>query len=133
MFSTTYPCHECARLIIASGIKRVVYIDPYPKSQVPDMYEHEIVEGSLAQLHPVVSFVPFEGIAPRLYANVFSASNRGRDEVTGDFKRWNPAQAPPRLVAEAEALPSIYGMEASTVAELSEALEAAGWRGVRAP
>jgi cytidine deaminase len=28
MLSTTYPCPECARLIIASGITKVVYIDP---------------------------------------------------------------------------------------------------------
>ncbi len=33
MYVTTFPCHSCARHIIASGIKRVVYVEPYPKSR----------------------------------------------------------------------------------------------------
>lgn len=45
VYSTTYPCHECARLLIACGIRRLVYVDPYPKSQVPEMYKNEVVEG----------------------------------------------------------------------------------------
>lgn len=31
LYTTTYPCHNCARHIIAAGIKRVVYIEPYEK------------------------------------------------------------------------------------------------------
>ncbi|MDN3612645.1 hypothetical protein QWZ16_23945 [Vibrio ostreicida] len=26
-----FPCHNCAKHIVASGIKRVVYVEPYPK------------------------------------------------------------------------------------------------------
>jgi deoxycytidylate deaminase/cold shock CspA family protein len=33
MYCTTYPCHNCAKHIIASGIKKVQYIEPYPKSK----------------------------------------------------------------------------------------------------
>ena len=32
LFCTTYPCHSCARQIIAAGIKEVYYIEPYRKS-----------------------------------------------------------------------------------------------------
>lgn len=32
MYTTTYPCHNCARHIIAAGITRVVYIEPYEKA-----------------------------------------------------------------------------------------------------
>jgi deoxycytidylate deaminase len=32
LYCTTFPCHLCAKHIIASGIKRVVYIEPFPKS-----------------------------------------------------------------------------------------------------
>lgn len=32
LYCTTFPCHMCARHIIASGIRKVVYIEPYPKS-----------------------------------------------------------------------------------------------------
>ncbi|MCL0329224.1 deaminase, partial [Escherichia coli] len=32
IFVTTYPCHSCARHIIASGISEVYFIEPYRKS-----------------------------------------------------------------------------------------------------
>jgi deoxycytidylate deaminase len=28
----SFPCHMCARHIIATGLREVVYIEPYPKS-----------------------------------------------------------------------------------------------------
>ena len=31
LYCTTFPCHNCAKHIVASGIKRVVYVEPYPK------------------------------------------------------------------------------------------------------
>jgi len=34
MYTTTFPCHLCARHIVSSGIRRVVYLEPYPKSLV---------------------------------------------------------------------------------------------------
>lgn len=39
MYVTTFPCHNCAKHIIASGISRVVYIEPYPKSRTDLLYE----------------------------------------------------------------------------------------------
>jgi deoxycytidylate deaminase len=42
LFCTTFPCHECAKLIIGAGVSQVVYIEPYPKSRVAQMYETEI-------------------------------------------------------------------------------------------
>ena len=35
LFCTTFPCHSCARHIVASGIGRVVYIEPYAKKFSP--------------------------------------------------------------------------------------------------
>ena len=43
MFTTTFPCHDCAKHIAAAGIQRVVYIEPYPKSLVGEMYPDSIV------------------------------------------------------------------------------------------
>ena len=34
LYCTTFPCHNCAKHIVASGIVRVVYVEPYPKSRV---------------------------------------------------------------------------------------------------
>lgn len=42
MYMTTFPCHNCARHIIAAGVKKVVYIEPYPKSKALDFYTNEI-------------------------------------------------------------------------------------------
>lgn len=126
MITTTYPCHGCARLIIASGIKRVVYVDPYPKSQVPAMYRHEISEGPSADAGHVV-FEPFAGIAPRLYREVFAMPDRSRDDITGDYAQWDPAVSQPRLVADAEANYPIGPLEEGVVVEMITALRAAGW------
>ena len=32
MYVTTFPCHNCAKHIIAAGLQRVIYLEPYPKS-----------------------------------------------------------------------------------------------------
>ncbi|HUP61890.1 MAG TPA: deaminase [Thermoanaerobaculia bacterium] len=50
LFCTTFPCHECAKLIIGAGISRVVYIEPYPKSRVAQMYQTEIATEGFAAL-----------------------------------------------------------------------------------
>ena len=33
IYVTTFPCHNCAKHLIAAGVKRIVYIEPYPKSK----------------------------------------------------------------------------------------------------
>ncbi|WP_131809462.1 deaminase [Mycolicibacter sinensis] len=99
MYSTTYPCHQCARLIIGSGIDRVVYIDPYPKSLVPRMYGEEVSDGT--ETNGKVAFVAFAGVAPRLFPNVFAMVGRKRDPVTGEYLPWVPKLAQPRLVSAA--------------------------------
>lgn len=32
LFTTVYPCHNCARHIVAAGISKVIFIEPYEKS-----------------------------------------------------------------------------------------------------
>lgn len=49
LFCTTFPCHICAKHIVASGIKRVVFLEPYPKSHAFDLHYDSIkVEGDSA-------------------------------------------------------------------------------------
>lgn len=38
IYVTTFPCHNCAKHIVASGIERVVFIEPYPKSRAVDSH-----------------------------------------------------------------------------------------------
>src|SRR5205814_4501413 len=66
MYVTAFPCHECARLIVASGISKVTFIEPYPKSRVAEMYDDSIVVDEEGDVHHV-PFRAFVGIAPRRF------------------------------------------------------------------
>ena len=35
IYVTTYPCHNCAKHLIAAGLQRIVFVEPYPKSKRP--------------------------------------------------------------------------------------------------
>ncbi|MDP2803920.1 MAG: anti-phage dCTP deaminase [Phreatobacter sp.] len=87
LFCTTFPCHLCAKHIISSGIDRVVYIEPYPKSYAHELYRDDIV--LTRQDTPQkgkVSFEPFIGIAPFRYRDLFE-KNRRKD-TTGVAMEW---------------------------------------------
>jgi len=85
LFCTTFPCHMCARHIIASGLLRVVYIEPYPKSLAKRLYEKEIsVDGDLESLPGAVKFEPFVGIAPKHYMAWFEFERRKNDKGYAD-------------------------------------------------
>ncbi|WP_148616553.1 deaminase [Nocardioides rubriscoriae] len=84
LYTTTYPCHECMRLIIGSGIRRVVYIDPYPKSLAAELFDEMIGETVSPE---IVQVVPFTGVAPRLFPRVFELSNRAKD-LRGTYMDW---------------------------------------------
>lgn len=77
LYCTTFPCHMCARHIIAAGIIRVVFIEPYPKSMAKELYETEIlVDDELTKDGVGVRFEPFVGVAPRRYAEWFTMGDR---------------------------------------------------------
>lgn len=126
LYTTTYPCHECARLIVATGIREVVYVDAYPKSQVRDMYADEVDEGPDARPDRV-SFRPFEGIAPRLFRAVFAKTGRGRDAASGKYEAWQPGNARPRLVVDADVTHNPHVLELEVATDLGRRLRAAGW------
>jgi deoxycytidylate deaminase len=125
MYTTTYPCHECARLIIATGIRKVVYVDPYPKSQVQEMFRDEVSEGRSACPGTVV-FEPFEGVAPRLFRQVFRMPPRPRDKTTGRYAEWDATKSKPRLLADS-VIPPLEPMETYVIQEFAARLEAEGW------
>lgn len=84
LYCTTFPCHICARHIIASGIAKVVFIEPYPKSLTKKLYEREITtDERRGELPHAVEFVPFEGIAPPYYQRAFAF--RPRKRRTGEI------------------------------------------------
>ncbi|MCP4327613.1 MAG: hypothetical protein GY791_04145 [Alphaproteobacteria bacterium] len=93
LYSTTFPCHMCARHIISSGLARVVYIEPYPKSLAKELYNKSInVDGDMADDDAVI-FEPFMGISPRRYGEFFAM--RDRKDEKGNALDWNPAKSKP--------------------------------------
>lgn len=74
LYTTTYPCHNCARHIIAAGIGRVVYIEPYEKSLAMDLHEDAISVD--AQIPRKTLFDTFEGASPKKYSSFFFGGER---------------------------------------------------------
>jgi hypothetical protein len=69
----------CTKLILGAGVRRVVYIEPYPKSFAEEMYSHSIaLEPRAATDEPYVLFEPFTGIAPFRYRDFFE---KGRERM----------------------------------------------------
>ena len=76
MYVTTFPCHNCAKHIIASGIGRVVFIEPYTKSRTDLLYGYAL--GDVQGAGGKVVFQHFTGIAPGRFLDIFQ--KRGRLE-----------------------------------------------------
>lgn len=91
LFCTTFPCHMCAKHIIASGIERVIFLEPYPKSLTSDLHgDAVVIEGAdrgKFQHYPSVKFDHFCGISPRRYREMFERHKR--KDASGDFVEWN--------------------------------------------
>ncbi len=90
MYVTTFPCHNCAKHIIASGIRRVVYLEPYPKSRAHELYHEEIALEAVPgkEEKDKVNFFAYAGIAPRQYQQLFSMSERGAKKGRS-LDKWN--------------------------------------------
>lgn len=115
MYVTTFPCHNCAKHIIAAGVKRVVYIEPYPKSKALDFYRAEISAGKPDERKVV--FEPFVGVGPQRFVDLFALSStkwyarrrKNKDGRTVEWKREkaelrNPAALFNYLDSEEQAL-----------------------------
>jgi len=73
LYCTTYPCHSCARHIVASGIKKVFFIEPYPKSLAQDLHSDAI--DNSADSDSKVQFLQYMGVAPKNILKLFRASS----------------------------------------------------------
>jgi deoxycytidylate deaminase len=101
LFVTTFPCHYCARGLVAAGIAEVQYIEPYPKSQALALHADAITVDAKAwekndkDDKRKVLFRPFTGVAPRLYRRAFLKDRELKDPNTGDFKIGAPEWGSP--------------------------------------
>lgn len=69
LFTNTYPCHNCARHIVAAGIIEVVYIKPYKKSLALKLHSDAISE--IPDEGGKVLFRQYDGVAPSIYFKIF--------------------------------------------------------------
>lgn len=98
LYSTTFPCHECAKMIVGAGISRVVYIAPYPKSLVDRLYRDLVdtspdTDEAKQSGNQRLPFHQFTGIAPEWYRDAFVARNR---KVGSLLVTFNRSQAHPQ-------------------------------------
>lgn len=101
LYCTTFPCHNCARHIVASGIKRVVYVEPYSKSLAEDLYTDSIsIEGRNNPQCDKVIFEQFSGISPERYRDLFryrdSHYKANRKDRRGRVVKWEKNSAKPK-------------------------------------
>jgi deoxycytidylate deaminase len=87
LYTTTFPCHNCTRHVIAAGISRVIYIEPYAKSRAEELHEDAIVVEEKARddgrgNRRKVPFTPFVGVGPRRYFDLFSMTLSRGFELT---------------------------------------------------
>lgn len=102
LYSTTFPCHNCAKHIVATGIKRVVFVEPYPKSKARELLSDSIVIESDSHIEDKVSFEHFVGVGPRRYFDLFSmtlGTGLPSERKTDDGKKieWRRGDAAPRI------------------------------------
>lgn len=93
LYTTTFPCHNCARHIVAAGIARVVYVEPYAKSWAKKLHSDSITfsrkewESERTTEKRKVLFEPFVGVAARRYADLFSMRLGLGYQFVGDHAR----------------------------------------------
>jgi cytidine deaminase len=118
LYCTTFPCHICAKHIVAAGIRRVVYIEPYPKSYADELHSDAIeIDGDGS--NGKVGFQRFIGISPYRYRDLFE---KGKGKYsTGSAQEWNRDEMRPMI----EVLyPSYFRAEAYVVDLLRKRTEA---------
>ena len=81
MYATTFPCHHCARHIVAAGIDKVVYIEPYSKSLAFELH-HDAISPMLNNKPTHVVFLQYEGVAPKNMIRLFKHGSPRKSEGT---------------------------------------------------
>jgi deoxycytidylate deaminase/dephospho-CoA kinase len=89
LYVTTYPCHNCARHLVAAGVSEVYFIEPYVKSLASELHSDAITGEKPATMgdkdtHMLVA--PFTGVGPRMFEDFFTK----RKALKGEGGRYEP-------------------------------------------
>ncbi|WP_275272143.1 anti-phage dCTP deaminase [Limnobacter sp. P1] len=100
LYTTTFPCHNCTKHIVAAGIKEVKFVEPYPKSFATKMHDDSI-ETNGDDTANKVQFEPFVGIGPRRFVDLFSMNLGSGRNLTrkhdGRLIHWDRSNAELRV------------------------------------
>lgn len=100
LYTTTFPCHNCAKHLIAAGFRKVVFVEPYPKSKALELHDDAMTlnGGSAADR---LLLQPFIGVGPRRYFDLFSLKlGQGgprRRKERDSLVEWSRETASPRV------------------------------------
>ena len=111
VFVTTYPCHSCARHLVAAGISEIYYIEPYRKSLATRLHADALTE---AIDGTGVKLMQFDGVAPRRFIDLFDSGSR--KSKTGVLNLKKRDEASPSTHVSLRAIPRL---EEVVVAEIS--------------
>lgn len=117
LFCTTYPCHNCARHIVATGIKEIYYIEPYVKSLCLTLHEDAMTEREDSVNK--VKILTFDGISPNKYLLFFTKFTE-RKNKNGQVDRKIMKTAKPK---NCKSLQALYTLEAQAVHSIKEKSE----------
>jgi deoxycytidylate deaminase len=115
LYCTTYPCHYCARHVTAAGIKEVRYIEPYRKSLAIKLHGDAMSEKENDQTR--VRILPFDGVAPSRYLELFGMSEYSRKDKQGNAVQRSPKDVPPKSQSTLESLPVMEGLVVAKLVE----------------
>jgi deoxycytidylate deaminase len=107
IYVTTYPCHSCARHIVAAGIREVYYIEPYRKSLAIKLHGDAISEQEIDR--EKVRILAFDGVAPSRYLSLFKVPQNSRKK-DGKLIPIVLKAASPRIEKSMEALPALEAL-----------------------
>lgn len=107
MYVTVFPCHNCARHLVAAGVKAVFYIEPYVKSLAFELHSDSISPEGPDQPDSAATMMliaPFTGVGPRMYDDYFVK----RTDLKAIGGRYTPqAEGQPAIAVRLRELESV--------------------------
>jgi deoxycytidylate deaminase len=94
VYCTTFPCHSCARHLIAAGVRRVVYIEPYPKSLALELHR-DAASVATGDAGKKMVMEQYQGVSPRNLLRLFKQIELKRKGAGGKLVDFLPGKVQP--------------------------------------
>lgn len=118
LYCTTMPCHMCAKLIIAAGVSKVVYVQPYTKSLVEELFGDSVVVDQIKPQKDMVLFQSLKGVTPNGFRIAFRKTEK-RKEGDGKAISWDTQKAKPIFLST---FAYYQPIEAKAVSQFTQAI-----------